>query len=87
MITRSIENRVFTATANRVGIERDVGFTGTSQITSPNGDIVLRLSEDEVLLGFADISPDTADDKLLGPKNDVFKKRRIDLYGRLTDST
>ena len=41
MRTRSIENRVFSVTANRIGMEKrgniSLTFTGKSQIVSPNG--------------------------------------------------
>ena len=44
MITRSIENRLFTITANRIGKEtrggNEFSFTGKSQITSPFGKVV-----------------------------------------------
>ena len=41
MVTRSLENRIFSATSNRIGEERGVLFTGVSQITAPNGDLLL----------------------------------------------
>ena len=86
MITRSIENRIFTATANRVGCERGVTFTGTSQITAPNGDVLVRLQESGTGLASFEIDPKLANDKMLGERNDLFKKRRIDLYSRLIES-
>ncbi|MBG0786631.1 MAG: beta-ureidopropionase, partial [Anaerolineaceae bacterium] len=46
MITRSIENQVFTVTANRVGKEHldnlHLTFTGQSQVTTPGGKILYR---------------------------------------------
>jgi beta-ureidopropionase len=86
MITRSIENRIFTATANRVGSERGISFTGASQITAPNGDVMVRLEDDSIELGYFDIQPELADDKMLGERNHLFKKRRIELYNRLLES-
>ena len=51
MITRSIENGVFTVTANRIGTEERGGkdpltFTGASQITGPRGELLFRLDTD-----------------------------------------
>lgn len=83
MITRSIENRVFTATANRVGHERGLSFTGRSQITSPRGERLLSLSKDEVGLGILDLDPSQADDKMITEKNDILGDRRPELYHRL----
>jgi len=37
MITRSIENRVFSITSNRIGREGGYNFTGKSQIVSFDG--------------------------------------------------
>jgi predicted amidohydrolase len=45
-ITRSLENRIFIATSNRIGKERDLYFTGMSQITDPFGNVVLKLGEE-----------------------------------------
>lgn len=85
MITRSIENRVFTATANRIGTESrgsnsPVTFTGQSQITNPEGKILGKLSKDEENTLVIDINPDEALDKFVTPLNDIFKDRKPSLY-------
>jgi len=85
MITRSIENRVFTATANRIGTEREVSFSGHSQITSPKGQRLASLNGKEVGLAYVDIEPTDADDKMLTKRNHIINDRRPDLYTRLTD--
>ena len=87
MITRSIENRVFTATANRVGTERGVSFSGMSQITSPKGEVLLRLQEEKLRVAWADIDPSLARDKMITRRNDVMKDRRPSIYGRLSRVT
>ena len=43
MITRALENRIYCLTANRIGKEKDVFFTGESQIVSYNGQIIAKL--------------------------------------------
>ena len=83
MVTRSIENSVFTATANRVGTERNVVFSGNSQITDTTGKRLTTVSGKEVGLAFTDIDPLTADDKSITERNDVITDRRPNLYTRL----
>jgi predicted amidohydrolase len=83
MVTRSIENSVFTATANRVGTEREVVFSGNSQITNTNGDRLATLSGDEVGIAFADFDPQDADNKMITKRNHVLDDRRPDLYTKL----
>jgi predicted amidohydrolase len=83
MITRSVENRVYTATANRVGSERGLVFSGASQITDIKGSRLARLNKDEVGLAWADIDPTLADDKAITERNDVITDRRPNLYTRL----
>jgi predicted amidohydrolase len=83
MITRSIENSVYTATANRVGTERDITFSGNSQITSTNGTRLATASRDNVGISFADIDPLAANDKAITKRNDVITDRRPELYTRI----
>jgi len=83
MITRSIENRVFTATANRVGTERGVSFSGMSQITSPKGEVLLRLQEEKLKVAWADLDLSLARNKMITKRNDVLEDRCPSIYGRL----
>lgn len=84
MITRALENRVFCATANRVGHERHAGrsihFTGGSQIVDPDGNIVSDAPNDEAQHLVVEINPALADDKHATPLNDLFKDRRPEFY-------
>lgn len=84
MITRSIENRVFTATANRIGTERGVKFSGLSQITDIKGNRLCQMSNEEVGVDSVTIDPILADDKSITVRNDIFADRRPDLYTRIT---
>ncbi|MFX1482638.1 MAG: nitrilase-related carbon-nitrogen hydrolase [Promethearchaeota archaeon] len=83
MITRSIENRVYTATANRTGTERIVKFSGKSQITSPLGKRLVSLDSKETKLAWIDIDPAAADDKEITKRNHILDDRRPDVYKRL----
>lgn len=84
MVTRSIENKVFTITANRIGQEKLVGkklvFTGVSQMTSPCGAILYRAPENKATVHVMSIDPELALDKALSTQNDLFDDRRPDLY-------
>jgi len=84
MVTRCLENRVFAATANRIGTEDRGGlnlrYIGNSEIVTPRGDILLRLGAAEVKVGVCDIDPALAGTKSINPYNDLFKDRRPDQY-------
>ena len=84
MVTRSIENRVFTATANRIGLEREVNFSGFSQITDIKGNLLCHMHKEEVGISSVDIDPKLADDKSITARNDVLGDRFPDLYKRIT---
>lgn len=84
MLTRSLENRVFTATANRIGSEgigkKKLTFTGWSQITAPDGKRLGRLSRDREGILIKTIDPKLALDKSLTSLNDIFADRRPEIY-------
>ena len=85
MITRSIENKIFTATANRIGEERGISFSGQSQITNSRGQVLVSLDEEETGIAFIDIDPSQADNKMITERNHVLKDRKPELYSRLTE--
>ena len=85
MITRSIENRVFCATANRVGSESRGGktalnFIGSSEVVGVKGEVLLRLGDREENLRIVDVNPALARDKQITEMNDLFKDRRPEEY-------
>lgn len=89
MVTRCLENRIFAATANRVGNENrggfDLRFIGTSEIVSPRGEILKRLSTEKPEVGVSDIDLGLASDKKINTFNDLLGGRRTDQYS-LRDS-
>jgi predicted amidohydrolase len=89
MITRSLENRVFSITSNRTGSERvdgtEISFTGMSQIVSPRGERLATADAVEECVRTAEIDPALARDKRVTARNDLFEDRRPDLYGPLLD--
>ncbi|MBI5562949.1 MAG: acyltransferase [Deltaproteobacteria bacterium] len=85
MITRSIENRVYSITANRVGTEeRKTGkalrFIGSSQIAAPDGTVLAAASKTRPGAASVEIDVKRARDKKITPMNDLFKDRRADLF-------
>ncbi|HEX7078662.1 MAG TPA: nitrilase-related carbon-nitrogen hydrolase [Candidatus Eisenbacteria bacterium] len=90
MITRSLENRVFSVTSSRTGSER-VGvvaleFAGKSQIVSPRGERLASADATEECVRVVEIDPGDARDKRVTARNDLFADRRVDLYGPLLDA-
>jgi predicted amidohydrolase len=85
MVTRSIENRVYTVTVNRIGCEERIEgqklcFTGQSQIVAPDGTFRSRLPEDLESFDIVEIDPAMANDKNVTPNNHVINDRRPKLY-------
>jgi predicted amidohydrolase len=84
MRTRSIENKVFTVTANRIGTEKrgnvSLTFTGKSQIVDPVGEILSSSGERSESLKIVEVDVGLADDKSINANNDLFKDRKVALY-------
>jgi predicted amidohydrolase len=87
MLTRSIENRIFTVTANRIGVENRPGgrvpFTGRSQIVDPNGIVLARAGVRETAARAADCDLALARDKSLTQITPLFASRRPEFYREL----
>jgi len=84
MITRCLENRVYTITSNRIGEEKrgedHFKFTGQSQITSYNGEILSSAPERKKFIEIINIDINRARDKNLNEYNNLFEDRRIKFY-------
>ena len=84
MVTRSLENAVFSITANRTGSEatshQSLHFTGNSQIIGPKGEKLDSASEAETCLKIVAVNPEQAHDKFFTPRNNLFIDRRPDAY-------
>ena len=89
MITRSLENRVYSITSSRTGTERadgmELAFAGRSQIVSPRGERLAVADATEECVRTAEIDPTLARDKRVTERNDLFGDRRVDLYGPIAD--
>ena len=84
MSIRALENGVFTVTANRVGTEargsESLTYTGQSQVIAPNGETLVRLSQDQIEVAVVEVDVAKARDKAITKHNDKLNDRRPDLY-------
>nr|NIP31776.1 carbon-nitrogen hydrolase [Candidatus Dadabacteria bacterium]NIT14551.1 carbon-nitrogen hydrolase [Candidatus Dadabacteria bacterium] len=78
-------NRVYIVSANRIGTEDDLTFTGLSTITNPKGEVLYQASEDREEVKILDINVSMARDKKITSMNDIFEDRRSDQYAELID--
>ena len=84
MVTRCLENRVFAATADRVGRENrdgvDLRYIGKSQIVSPRGEILHRLGAEDTGVCAVELDLATAKSKSINEFNDLFTDRHPSSY-------
>lgn len=85
MVTRCLENHVFSVTANRIGYEERGGkprltYIGNSEIVSPTGKILHRAPGDQEDLTVLHLDPLEARNKALNPYNDLLRGRPAHLY-------
>lgn len=87
MRTRSLENRVWTVTANRTGTETRPGgrvpFTGRSQVVDPGGEVVARAGRVAETAMAVDCDLARSRDKRLTERTPLFSNRRPAMYRRL----
>jgi len=79
-------NRVYTITANRIGTEGDLLFTGLSTIADPKGDVLVQASPSDEEVKIVDIDIKLARDKMVTPRNDIFADRRPEEYTSLVET-
>ncbi len=76
----ALTNRVYVVTANRIGVEGNLTFTGLSTIASPKGDVLVQASQGEEEVGIVDVDVGLARNKWVTSRNDIFADRRPDDY-------
>lgn len=79
-LTRAVENRVFIATAGRVGKERGLHFIGCSLVVSPEGRFLAKAGRSRTEHAVVEIDPAAARDKHVTRMNDLVRDRRPDAY-------
>ncbi len=84
MKTRCFCNKLYAITANRIGTEKrgeDIfEFTGRSQITSYNGDVLSSAPSDREFVDFVEIFPKKTQNKNINQYNNVHDDRREEYY-------
>jgi predicted amidohydrolase len=87
MLTRSLENCVYSVTANRTGKDTrprgELMFTGQSQVVETKGEIMSSSSSDEEAVVLCDIDLSDARNKSITEHNDLFADRRPEFYDSL----
>lgn len=73
-------NRVFTITANRIGTEGNLRFTGLSTIADPKGRVLAQASDSQEEIVIADVNLAEARDKWVTSRNHVITDRRPENY-------
>ncbi|MFP4442054.1 MAG: carbon-nitrogen hydrolase family protein [Spirochaetia bacterium] len=74
---RALDNNIFTAGADI--IQPEIGCTGVSLITGPDGDIIAAADEGKEGIISASLQPSRRDERL--KRMNLLKDRRLDLYG------
>lgn len=82
----SICNRVFIVTANRIGTEGELTFTGNSIICDPRGNILSQASSTQEEILISDIDLKLARDKSITSRNHLFFDRRPDKYSSISQA-
>jgi predicted amidohydrolase len=87
MPARAIENKVFLAVANRVGIEEEnderLVFNGLSGLYSYSGDIIVEADAVSETIIVGEFEPRETRDKSFNSINNIFNDRRTDKYSKL----
>jgi predicted amidohydrolase len=73
-------NRIYVATANRIGTERSLTFNGESFFTLPDGRIVNMLSVDKTEISTLEIDTMLSRNKMITARNHAFDDRRPEVY-------
>ncbi|NTV82692.1 MAG: hypothetical protein HGA23_00145 [Bacteroidales bacterium] len=76
----ALMNRIYVATANRIGNEGNIVFNGKSFFTDPTGMIISRLSQDKTEIASMDIDTQLSRNKMITSRNHVFDDRRPEVY-------
>lgn len=82
---QALMNRLYVVTANRIGTERDLTFTGMSIIADPAGEVLVRGPERESHVALVTVDLQRARDKRITARNHLFDDRRPECYQALTD--
>ena len=82
----AVTNRIFVVTANRVGSEGELTFTGASIIASPQGEVLAQGPPQEEAVAVVEADIALAREKQITARNHVFEDRRVEAYAGLLDT-
>ena len=77
-------NKIFTITANRIGKEGNLSFTGLSTIANPKGSVIAQATETQEEIIVASVNLEEARDKWITSRNHVLTDRRPENYELLS---
>lgn len=78
----SLMNRIHIATANRIGTERNITFSGLSVFTDPSGSMTTMASPDKTEIIATEIDTELSGNKMITARNHVFNDRRPEIYNQ-----
>jgi predicted amidohydrolase len=76
----SLMNRIYIATANRIGTEGDITFSGLSVLTDSSGIITRMAAPDKAEIITTEIDTELSRNKMITARNHVFNDRRPEIY-------
>jgi predicted amidohydrolase len=76
-------NHTFVITANRIGTEENLTFTGMSTLADPLGNVIYQSSSEKEDVQVFDFDINLARNKQMTPRNHLFQDRRPELYGEI----
>lgn len=80
---RALTNRVYVVTANRVGTEGELTFTGLSTIAGPRGELLAQTPAEREAVVVVEADVALARDKQITPRNHLLAGRRPEAYAPL----
>ncbi len=80
----AIINRYFIITTNRIGIEKDLSFTGESFVVNPEGDFIFKASDSDDEVFISDLDIKLSNNKMITKRNHVISDRFPEQYKDLT---
>jgi predicted amidohydrolase len=81
---QALINRLFIITANRIGTERELTFSGSSVINDPEGDTILKAPKDREASMVINLDLEMARNKMITARNHVFDDRFPENYKDLS---
>jgi predicted amidohydrolase len=82
----ALTNRIYVVTANRIGTETDLTFTGLSTIASPTGEVLAQAPPAKEEVRLVDMDPKLARNKEITSRNHLFADRRPEEYTLLLET-